>query len=123
MESKRPHKNLLVWQKSIDFIPVVYALSKQFPDEEKFGIVSQLQRATTSISINIAEGAARMSDKEFLRFAYIASGSISEVDTLLIIAHKLKYIIEEEYLSVSKLLDEISALLGGLIKMLKQKTQ
>jgi four helix bundle protein len=123
MESKRPHKNLLVWQKSIDFIPVVYALSKQFPDEEKFGLVSQLQRATTSISINIAEGAARMSDKEFLRFAYIASGSISEVDTLLIIAHKLKYIIEEEYLSVSKLLDEISALLGGLIKMLKQKTQ
>lgn len=121
MESKRPHKNLLVWQKAIDFIPVIYDLSKQFPEEERFGLISQLQRASTSISINIAEGAARMSDKEFLRFAYISSGSISEVDSLLIIAHKLKYINEDEYLSVTNQLNEISALLGGLIKMLKQK--
>jgi four helix bundle protein len=123
MSTIRPHKNLIVWQKAIDVVPFIYGISKKFPDEEKFGLTSQLQRAVISISINIAEGAARMSDKEFLRFAYISSGSLSEVDTLLIIAQKLNYINEDDYLLANEKLNELSALLNGLIKMLKAKTE
>jgi four helix bundle protein len=123
MSTIRPHKNLIVWQKAIDVVPFIYGISKKFPDEEKFGLTSQLQRAVTSISINISEGAARMSDKEFLRFAYIASGSLSEVDTLLIIAQKLNYITDNDYLLANEKLNELSALLNGLIKMLKAKTE
>jgi four helix bundle protein len=123
MKTVRPHKNLIVWQKAIDLIPFIYDISRKFPDEEKFGLTSQLQRAVTSISINVAEGAARMSDKEFLRFAYISSGSISEVDTLLIIAQKLNYINEDDYLLANEKLNEVAALLNGLIKKLKTKTQ
>jgi len=123
MKTVRPHKNLIVWQKAIDLIPFIYDISRKFPDEEKFGLTSQLQRAVTSISINVAEGAARMSDKEFLRFEYISSGSISEVDTLLIIAQKLNYINEDDYLLANEKLNEVAALLNGLIKKLKTKTQ
>ncbi len=85
------HENLEIWKLSIDFVTNIYSYTKDFPSEEKFGLVSQMRRATISIPSNIAEGAARKSDKEYLQFLYISLGSIAEIDTQLIISNNLGY--------------------------------
>jgi len=90
--NQKPHKNLEVWKLSVDFVKDIYTLTTNFPDEEKFGIISQLRRAVVSIPTNIAEGAARSTKKEFRNFLYIASGSLSEIDTLLTISKELGFI-------------------------------
>lgn len=72
------HKDLEVWKKSMDLVEDVYALSKFFPNDEKFGLTNQIRRASVSVPSNISEGAARKSDKEFIQFLYIALGSLSE---------------------------------------------
>jgi len=90
--NRKPHKNLEVWKLSVDFVKDIYTLTTNFPDEEKFGIISQLRRAVVSIPTNIAEGAARSTKKEFRNFLYIASGSLSEIDTLLTISKELGFI-------------------------------
>ena len=77
----RSHEKLDVWKRSIDLVVSVYRLTENFPSEEKFGLTSQIRRASVSIPANIAEGAARESDKEFVRFLSIAQGSTSEVET------------------------------------------
>jgi len=77
----RAHRKLDLWQKSVDFVVDVYNVTKGFPSEERFGLISQIRRAAASIPANIAEGAARNSDKEFLYFLSNAQGSASEVDT------------------------------------------
>lgn len=118
--SIRPHKKLKVWQDAVDFVPKVYLILRSFPDDEKFGLTSQIRRASTSVSINIAEGAARSSKKDFTRFLYISMGSISELDTLFEISLKLKYLSTEDYESLIADLDKLSAMLNGLIKHLKK---
>lgn len=118
--SIRPHKKLKVWQDAVDFVPKTYTILKAFPEDEKFGLSPQIRRASTSISINIAEGAARSSKKDFARFLYISMGSISELDTLFEISLKLKYLSQEEYDSLNNDLNNLSAMLNGLIKKLKQ---
>jgi four helix bundle protein len=85
------HENLDIWKLSIEFVTKVYAHTKGFPNDEKYGLISQIRRAAVSIPSNIAEGAARKSNKEFLKFLYISLGSISEIDTQLIIAQNLNY--------------------------------
>jgi len=86
------HKDLEVWKKSLDFVESVYKLTEQFPKTEMYGLTNQMRRAVVSISSNIAEGAARSTKKEFIQFLYIALGSLSEVETQLIIAQRLRYI-------------------------------
>ena len=83
------HKDMEVWKKSIGLVTKVYELTKIFPEDEKFGLVSQIRRAAVSIPSNIAEGAARNSDKEIQRFLDISLGSIAELETQLIIAENL----------------------------------
>ncbi len=73
------YKQLEVWKKGIDLATIIYALTKKFPKEEKFGIISQMRRCVVSISSNIAEGAGRNSDKEFRQFLNISFGSCSEL--------------------------------------------
>ena len=82
------HKDLEVWKKAIDFSEMIYSITKTYPNDEKFGLVSQMRRAVVSISANIAEGAARKTRKEFVQFLYIARGSASELDTLLEISDR-----------------------------------
>ena len=93
----RPHKNLIVWKDSIEFVQFIYKLTNKFPDTEKFGLISQLNRASVSVPTNISEGAARNTKKEFIQFLFISSGSLSEVDTLLTISSKLNFINENEF--------------------------
>lgn len=89
-------KDLKVWQEAIDLSVDVYTLCKSLPSEEKFGLISQLQRTSVSVSANIAEGAGRNNKGEFYQFIGIAMGSLSEVESLLVLTVKLNYIKEKE---------------------------
>ena len=90
-ESVKTHKDLEIWKKGIDLVEDIYRFTKTFPPEEMYGLTSQMRRSAVSIPSNIAEGAARQSNKEFLQFLYIALGSLSEIETQLFIAQRLGY--------------------------------
>ncbi len=117
----RSHHNLDAWKKSVDFVVMIYKMTESFPKEEKFGLTSQIRRASVSIPANIAEGAARKSDKEFLQFLFISQGSASEVETEIIIAYRLGFLSESNYESLNKSLDDIGRMITGLSNHLKRK--
>jgi four helix bundle protein len=119
MSEIKTHKDLIVWQKSVAFVTEIYKTTASLPDDEKFGIISQLRRAAVSIPTNISEGAARHSTKEFIQFLYISLGSISEIDTLLLIAGNLKYTDSDDLTILQHKADEIKKMLTSLIKSLK----
>lgn len=88
----KDHKDLDVWKQSMLLAEDIYALTKEFPSEERFGLSSQINRAVVSIPSNIAEGAGRKGDKEFIQFLYIAMGSLSELETQLILSDRLQFV-------------------------------
>jgi len=82
----RKYQQLIVWQKAMLLVSEIYRLTQGFPDNEKFGLTSQLRRAAVSVPSNIAEGSGRGSYKDFCRFLYQARGSLTEIETQLLIA-------------------------------------
>ena len=88
----KTHKDLNVWKESISLVTFIYEKTKLFPKDELYALTSQIRRSAISIPSNISEGAARESNKEFLRFLFIAQGSISELDTQLLIANNLNFL-------------------------------
>lgn len=116
---KRKYQQLVVWQKAMDLVGEIYRLTKGFPDDEKFGLSSQLRRAAVSIPSNIAEGAGRGSDRDFCRFLYLARGSLTEVETQLLIAVRLNYCSTTEQLN--ELVQQVFAMLTKLIKRLNEQ--
>lgn len=119
MQEIRTHKDLDVWKESVELAINLYEYTKIFPKEEIYGLTQQLRRAVVSISSNIAEGAARNSNKEFVQFLYIALGSLSEVETQLIIANRLNYC--NNLSDVNVMLINIRKKLLGLIKYVKKQ--
>ena len=115
----RPHEKLKVWQLSVAFVSRLYALTAKFPDAERYGLISQIRRAGISIPANIAEGAARGSDADYLRFLRISRGSLSELETLLLIAKNLRLIGEADCSSLLKECEAIGSLIEGLARRLK----
>ncbi len=115
----KTHRDLKVWNDSIDFVIKIYQITNNFPKEELFGITSQIRRAAVSIPSNIAEGAARTSKKEFINFLSIALGSASELETQLIISKNLQYLDIELFNSITDNLNKIQRMIGGLMKSLK----
>lgn len=115
------YKDLIVYQKSIQLVTIVYQLTENFPQKEIFGITNQIRRASISIPSNIAEGSARNYSKEYIQFFHIALGSAAELDTQLEISTNLQYLKQEEFLKLTDQLKEISKLLIGLIRY--QKTR
>ncbi len=99
----------------------VYLISRTFPVEEKFGLVSQLNRAVVSVPTNIAEGWGRESSKNYLQFLRISRGSLMEVETLFLISKNLNYINDEKYKMILEMIDEVGKILQGLIKSVQQK--
>lgn len=117
----RPHEKLDVWKMSVEFVVEVYECTKHFPSDEKFGLTSQIRRVAVSIPANIAEGAARQSDKEFFHFLAIAQGSASELETELLIACKLNYIEKQNYDQLYEQLNTIARKIVGLSNHVKSR--
>lgn len=115
----RPHENLKAWSKSVDFVVEVYRATDRFPKEERYGITSQIRRAAVSIPANIAEGAGRYSQKEVAHFVSNAQGSASELETELIIAHRLGYLNDTLFAQLSTYLERIGRLITGLSKSIR----
>ena len=106
-------QDLLVWQKAHKLTLEIYKLTRDFPQEEKFGVISQLRRAAVSVCANIAEG-HRKSTKDFLRFLDISRGSLEEVRYFLILAKDLGFFDEERFIAFVNLSDEVGKMLNGL---------
>ena len=114
----KTHKDLDIWKRGIEFIEEIYKVTANFPKEEIYGLISQIRRAGISYPSNIAEGAARYSKKEFIRFLYISLASLSEIETQLIIAEKLGYLKEGGLLKEVEVLRRMTL---NFIKYLKSK--
>ncbi|MDX1462318.1 MAG: four helix bundle protein [Marinirhabdus sp.] len=113
------HKEMDVWKKSMDLVETIYTMSSDFPIDERFGLTSQIRRAAVSIPSNIAEGAARKSDKEFIQFISIAMGSLSEVETQFQLAIRLGFLKESE--KIDDCIESVRKLLIGTRNYLQKK--
>ena len=115
--------DLFAWQKKHDFVKLVYTITKKFSEEEKFGLTSQLRRAASSITANIAEGYGRYYMKDKIRFYYQARGSNTECQNHLILAKDLDYIEEKDFNEIKIILFEGYKLLCGLISSSQKQIQ
>jgi four helix bundle protein len=114
-------EKLEVWRKAIEFADQVYALTRSFPENERFGLTNQMRRAAVSISSNIAEGSSRASKSDFARFIQIAGGSIFEVVSQATIARRQKFLSEEAFQHLYAVAEEQSKMLSGLKKSLNSQ--
>lgn len=115
------YRDLKVWEKSRLYIKDIYIVSNKFPNEEVYGITSQIRRAAVSIANNIVEGSARYSDKEFIRFLDIAYASAIEAENMHYICLDLCFISEDEFEKLFKQSQEIQRMIFSLKKSLKEK--
>ena len=115
------YKDLNVWQKSYNLCLVVYRLTKDYPREEIYGLVSQLRRVAVSIPSNIAEGYGRKTTSDYLRFLYIAYGSVYEFETRIMISGDLDYIKKDILKEIGENITEVERMLKGLINSLEKK--
>ena len=117
----RSHRDLLVWQKAMDLVDMVYDLAEHFPDREGYGLTSQITRAAVSVPANIAEGQARSTSRDFANFLAIARGSLMETDTLLTVAVRRGYVPEPAAGSTYSLITEVSKMLTSLRRQIAAK--
>lgn len=113
-------RDLMVWQKARDLTVRVYRMTRTFPSDERFGLTTQLRRASVSIVANIAEGTGRSTHGEFVNFLSIARGSTKEVDTLSEVAVRLEFLNQEDFQMVVQDCEEISRMIHGLQQRLRR---
>ncbi|MBU0474500.1 MAG: four helix bundle protein [Bacteroidetes bacterium] len=113
-------KELKIWQKGRNYVKEIYLTVSKFPPEEKFALTSQMKRAVISIPSNIAEGAGRRTDKDFLRFLDIANGSAFELETHIYLAYDLDFINEETLNNLITNIEEIEKMIFGFKKTLNE---
>jgi len=118
--SIKTHKDLDVWNAAMELVTNIYKLTKSFPKDELYGLTSQMRRSAVSVPSNIAEGAARKSKAEFIQFLYIALGSLSELETQLIISKNLNY--SKTINGFLSKITDIRKMTFGLIKSIKNKS-
>lgn len=111
-------EKLTVWQKAIDFADAVYRITRGFPEDERFGLTSQMRRAVVSISSNIAEGTSRHSPEDYARFLEIAAGSVFEVVFQSFVGRKQGFLSEEDFCALYSAAEEQSRMLSGLRRSL-----
>ena len=114
-------EKLDVWQEAIQFADLLYELTGDFPDAERFGLTNQMRRASVSISSNIAEGSSRVSRTDFARFVEIATGSLFEVVSQTTIALRRKMIAQNDYNRIYAAAEKQSKMLSGLHRSLSQR--
>jgi four helix bundle protein len=115
------HRDLKVWQQSIELVKVVYDMLLDFPANEQYGLASQLRRAVVSIPSNIAEGCGRETNRELYHFLNVASGSLAEVETQVYIAYTLGYI--EDLGEIDEKMESVQKLLAGFRKHIKTQIE
>jgi four helix bundle protein len=118
----RSHRDLVAWQKAMDLGIEVYRLTKTFPESERFGLISQLRRASVSVASNIAEGYGRGTTADYIRFLRASRGSLYEIDTQLLLAVRLEYIPKSAYDEILERLNECGRILAGLIRSLESES-
>ena len=109
-------ENILAWQKAHDFVLTVYAITRNFPEDEKFGLTSQFRRAAVSIEANIAEGYKKLSKADKLRFLNISQGSLEECRDYIILSRDLSYANQEQFMLLCEKIEIASKLLNGYCK-------
>lgn len=119
--STSDYKKLNVWNKSIDLVTEVYNVIKLLPQEERYALSDQIRRCVCSIPSNIAEGQARNSDKEFIRFLNISNGSLAELETQIFICVKLGYLQQSKHDTLQVKIEEIGKMLRALIRSIESK--
>jgi four helix bundle protein len=110
----RSHRDLLVWQKAMDFVDRIYDVTDKFPAKEEYRLVSQILRAAASVPANIAEGSTRATARDFAHFLVVAKASIAELDTHIEIARRRRFLSDQEAEELSRSMDEISRMTTGL---------
>jgi four helix bundle protein len=116
-------RELRAWQLGMDLTEKVYLLTDSFPKSEIYGLTSQMRRCAVSIPSNLAEGHGRASGKEFLQFIAVAYGSICELETQILLSHRLKYIEIDDFDKISPLLIETSKTIRGLQKAIRERIE
>ncbi len=117
----KSHKDLDVWRLAIDLASDVYEVTRTFPKDEQYGMITQMRRSANSIASNIAEGAARQGDKEFVQFLHIALGSVSELDTQLEIAMRVNLTSVESLKRLQDTAIRVNQMLRGLAKSVRRQ--
>ncbi len=115
------YRDLIVWQKAMELVTEIYQHTKSFPEEERYGLTSQLRRSSVSLPSNMAEGYGRNSTQDYVRFLRIANGSLFELQTQLEIARNLGFLIEERFSVLFEMSREIERMLSSLIKKIISK--
>lgn len=111
-------KKLIVWQKAMDVVVAIYALTNKLPKSENYGLCDQMRRAAVSVPSNIAEGQSRNSEKEFAKFLSIARGSLSELETQIHICVRVNLLQDNDIADVLNNIDEVGKMLRTLIAKL-----
>jgi four helix bundle protein len=121
-EKVNSYKDLVVWQKSLTLVKLVYQLTWSFPADEKFGLVSQMRRAAVSVPSNLAEGHARNTTGEFIQFISHAEGSLAELETQVILAAELSFCSSTEVQPIQDLIEEVQKMANALRRSLAAHT-
>lgn len=117
----KTYRELIVWQKSMDLVTTIYKVTSIFPNEENFGLTSQMRRSSVSIPSNTAEGYGRNSLNDYIRFLNIAVGSLYELQTQIEIVFNLSYVLKEQFEVIHENSREIERMMSSLIRKLKEK--
>ena len=115
------YRDLIAWNKAMELVTEIYRVTKKFPKDELFGLISQLRRAATSIPSNIAEGKGRLSKGEFRQFLGNARGSLAELETQILIAQNLNYLDETEANRILAIVEEVGKIINGLLTAVKNQ--
>ncbi len=119
----KSHRDLIAWRKAIDLTVDVYRVTKAFPGDERFGLTSQIRRASSSVPANIAEGQGRRSKRKFVQFLCHARGSLLELDSHLELALRLEYIDKLNFTGLREQVDEVGRIINGLVRSLTPDLQ
>ena len=117
------YRQLIGWQKAMDLAALVYEAAKRLPSDERFGLISQMQRAATSVPANIAEGHERKSAREYRRYLAIASASLAELETHVLLSQRVGYMAEKDIEPILSLAAEVGRILRGIDRVLAQRVR
>ena len=119
----RSYRDLLVWQRAVDFVAEIYRLSAGFPREERFGLTAQLRRAGVSVAANIAEGSGRATSRDFMNFLSYARASLNEAESMVFVAQRLGFVRPADCTESLRLADETSRMLAGLLVSIRKRNR